>query len=262
MASLRLAILLCLVVIAIVDSKLLLHRKATEQLRGTAIDISDLMATLRNGRLEPVDTDAGGPESIPANILPNDLWGIHDLVLAGYGAVFMTKGSEGASETQKAAYALAGMLPKVHPYEPCRKLTQQALANATSEESAVIAVADASWACLPAKFNEHSFDAAYTKDSLGNYDRANSARNPSVLDVSVLGACQRSAWPRTCSYWSSLHAMAFRADALNLGTEFMHAVVPLLASGSTFCAGCTLHFSALHDTVLSKSFMRDQAAGF
>jgi hypothetical protein len=117
----------------------------------------------------------------------------------------------------------------------------------------VVAAAKASWACLPGNFTEASFDAPYTEEAIDKRENQLSTRMPSVrLDAHVsLGACEGSKWPRTCSYWSSMHIMAHRADQLGLGGQFLGAVVPMLAAGATMCGGCTLHLRALHDPVLT-----------
>jgi hypothetical protein len=87
-------------------------------------------------------------------------------------------------------------------------------------------------------------------DKLGDPLGANAARDPKLKDTSILGACRKSGWHRTCSFWVSLHVMAYRADALGIGSRFFQSAVNVLASGATMCGGCTLHLQALHTDIL------------
>jgi len=188
----------------------------------------------------------------PANANANDLWAIHDLVLLGYRAPFMKPGSAGLQEVQASAVALADMLPRLHPYAPCRTQIGQALAGVPPGQQRVVRAAEAAWQCLPAQYTPASFDVAFTADGLDvRPGLAGEARDPKVLDPSVLGACAGTHWHRTCSYWVSMHAMAYRADALQLGQQFLHNVLTVLAGGATMCGGCTLHMRELHQPVLS-----------
>jgi len=114
----------------------------------------------------------------------------------------------------------------------------------------IVAAAKASWECLPGNFTEASFDTPYTEAAIDSAGYAFRAKMPKVLQR--LGACEGSQWPRTCSYWSSMHTLAHRADLLKLGSQFLEAIVPVLAGGATLCGGCTLHLRALHGPVLSK----------
>jgi len=93
--------------------------------------------------------------------------------------------------------------------------------------------------------------------ALDDEDLAHHARNPRPLDYSKLGACKGTKWPRTCSYWVSMHTMAYRADALHLSLKFLTALMPILASGATMCGGCTLHMQALHKPVLQPVVISD-----
>lgn len=193
--------------------------------------------------------------SAPANA--NDLWGIHDLLLMGYRAPFMKPGSAGLQEVQASAVELAGLLPQVHPHAPCRQRIHEAVAAAAGE-ARVVQAAQAAWDCLPAQFTPASFDIAFTAEGLdSNPGLAGDARNPKVLNPAVLGACAGTLWHRTCSYWVSLHAMAYRADALQLGPTFLHHALTVLAGGATMCGGCTLHLRVLHKPVLSASVISD-----
>jgi hypothetical protein len=221
------------------------------------------------GRASALEVTRAGP----SDIVPDDLWAIHDLLLAGYTAPFMKEGP-GKEEVRQSAQNLAKLLPQIHPHEPCRAQIGSALEgqaadrmrrgtagwadNAALEELAeresragVVAAAQASWACLPGNFTEASFDNPFTEEAIDKWDAQFATRMPSVRQK--LGACEGSKWPRTCSYWSSMHTMAHRADQLGLGGQLLGAVIPVLAAGATMCGGCTLHLRALHDTVLTEA---------
>lgn len=195
--------------------------------------------------------------AVLAAAVPNDLWAIHDLLLAGYAGVFMKPGSTGASQVQNAAAEFARLLPQLHPYEPCRSAIQHASFLATAGRGEVEAAADASWTCLPARFSADSFEKPFTADAIGNATKAAGAKMTRVLNTSHLGTCADSKWPRACSYWVAMHLMAFRADALSLGKEFFQSVIPLISGGATFCGGCTLHFRLLHNPVLTSEMLDD-----
>jgi len=201
------------------------------------------------------------PSALPAafgpEIKPDDLWAVHDLLLLGYKAPFMKEGSAGQREVRAKAEELASLLPKIHPFEPCR---QQIQAAYTGGRAGVIAASQASWACLPRKFSPAMFTAAFTPEGLDQptlTGLADKARNPKLLDTAGLSACAATEWPRTCSLWASIHSMAYRADALGLGTQFRDLVLAVLAGGATMCGGCTLHLRALHETVLSPAILSD-----
>lgn len=192
-----------------------------------------------------------------SSIVPNDLWAVHDLLLTGYGAVFMKKESHGMREAQVAALALAELLPDVHPHAPCRTQIAEAIEGSDDEMTRIVAAANAAWDCLPAKFSSASFSSAYEDHYIGNFEAAKATRMPRLHDPSVLGACKGTKWPRTCSMWASLHTMALRADALGLGQKLFQSTLPLLAAGATLCGGCTMHVRALHEGVLSPGIAND-----
>lgn len=176
----------------------------------------------------------------------------------------MKSNSPGQQEVRKSAEAFAAMLPEIHPTAACREAIKTALGDKSSDLIHLRRAADASLSCLPAKFRRESFsDFFNASDTSGDfYSEAFKARNPEVLDKEVLGACKTSLWPRACSYWSSLHLMAYRADLLNKGTQFLHAVVPLLAGGSVLCEGCSLHFRLLFQPLLSDDIANGYKSGF
>lgn len=199
-----------------------------------------------------------GARAGPSDIVPDDLWAIHDLLLAGYTAPFMKEG-RGRAEVRHSALQLARLLPQIHPHQPCRAQIGSALEGRApfqaepERRAGVVAAARASWACLPGNFTEASFDTPYTEKAIDSIKEAQWARMPSVKQR--LGACDGSQWPRTCSYWSAIHTMAHRADQLELGGQFLGAVIPLMAGGATLCGGCTLHLRALHDPVLTEALV-------
>lgn len=196
------------------------------------------------------------PNVGPANA--NDLWGIHDLILLGFRAPFMQPGSAGLQEVQASVGELILMLPQVHPHPPCRQLMTTVVAGTAPGHDRVIQAAQAAWDCLPAKYTPASFSVAFTPDGLdAGSELAGDARDPAVLDPTVLGACATTQWHRTCSYWVSLHAMAYRADGLRMGPRFLYNVINILAGGATMCGGCTLHLRALHKPVLSSYVVND-----
>jgi len=188
----------------------------------------------------------------PLSERANDLWALHDLLLIGYHGVFLAPHSPAKREVRDHATSLAKLLPSVHPLKLCRNVIAQVIGK--SEKPNISTVAEAAWACLPAKFSAADFDQAFLKET----DTA-AAKMPHPKEPEILGACKGSGWPRTCSYWVALHLMAFRADGLQLGAEFLHAVVPLLAGGALVCNGCTQHLMALHRPVLSESMLRDRS---
>jgi hypothetical protein len=218
-------------------------------------------------------TDAGAQRSKGLEaIVPDDFWALRDLLLTGYGAVFMKRGSEGQEEVKRATVDLVEMLPDIHPHPPCRTQirteVEAARAGAASSgwKAGMAAVAQAAWQCLPGHWSEEAFVDSLPKNLLddedGLYLRAFDARMPALKDESNLGACRGSQWPRACSYWATLHAMAYRADALQMGGRFLQAIVPILAGGATLCGGCTLHCAALHEPVLKPAVLQDRATFF
>lgn len=174
----------------------------------------------------------------------------------------MQPNSTGQEEVQKSVEAFAAMLPEIHPRAACRQAIKSALGGDSSGLKRLRQAADASLSCLPAKFEKDDFSDFFNADDpSGNfYEEAREARNPEVLDTDALGVCKESLWSRTCSYWSALHLMALRADLLNKGTQFLRAVIPLLAGGALLCEGCSLHFRLLYEPLISDSiawFYRD-----
>jgi len=200
----------------------------------------------------------------PGNIQPNDLWAIHDMLLVGYHAVFMKPDTAGFKEVQRASVELAKMLPELHPVEACRKQIETAISG-QDENMQVLHAAEASWSCLPAKFTEKNFTSAFVglHESHEAKEAARHTKMPQLQpDDHVLGACKDSKWPRTCSYWSSMHLLSYRADRKGKGQQFLAAIVPLIAGGMTLCQGCTMHFRVLNAPALSDAFRTDGNSGF
>jgi len=198
-----------------------------------------------------------------SGVMPNDFWAVHDLLLLGYDAYFMKEGSEGKLQVQQSALELAGLMQDLHPHAPCRQQIGAAFGAAgglAGGASAIIAAAAASWACLPAHYDKLTVKTPFLPELLGTSMRAQKTRMSAPLDLNTLGACRDSAWPRTCSFWVSMHAMAYRADALGVSTRFLQAVLPVLAGGVTMCGGCTLHLHLLHRPVLPATVLRDLGA--
>jgi hypothetical protein len=196
----------------------------------------------------------------------NDLWGIHDLLLAGYATPFMKAGSNGQNDIRKNVVEFMHMLPEIHPHAECREKIKAALNDKPSksglnaEASLIVAAADASWDCLPTKFTRQSFnDTIATADILNNASNAYDARFPALTAdaENSLSTCKGSLWPRTCSFWVSLHAMALRADLHGKGPQFLKSTLSLLAGGATMCGGCTMHFRMLNKEALDKSIFDD-----
>jgi len=229
------------------------------------IKVGDV-ATVARGitRAEQGRARAGGSLEIPGvgDFAHNDLWAIHDLLLAGYSALFLKKESPARVELQNKSLALAELLPSLHPYGPCRASIASALEAGGAALERLVSAARASWECLPGRFSEASFDHPFTPDMIGDSLAASEARMTIPKNKALFAVCQGSQWPRTCSYWVALHTMALRADWLGKSREFLGAVVPLLAGGATLCGGCTRHMRLLHEPVLSPLVSSDYGSDF
>mmetsp|Transcript_68301 Transcript_68301/g.125499 ORF Transcript_68301/g.125499 Transcript_68301/m.125499 type:complete len:330 (+) Transcript_68301:132-1121(+) len=190
------------------------------------------------------------------NISANDLWAIHDLLLVGYSAAFMIPQSGGYWEVRDSSVELASLLEDLHPYEACRTMISQELKQDYDSKTKVVAVANASWSCLPANFNRTFFERPFVPEYLHDkHVGIYAGRFPTLRKpyTDLLGSCYNSPWPRTCSYWTALHLMAYRADALMLTKRFLRVVTSLVVGGATMCGGCTLHYRVLHAKLLSKN---------
>eukprot|EP00928_Gymnodinium_smaydae_P028345 TRINITY_DN21631_c0_g1_i2.p2 TRINITY_DN21631_c0_g1~~TRINITY_DN21631_c0_g1_i2.p2 ORF type:complete len:316 (+),score=43.80 TRINITY_DN21631_c0_g1_i2:91-948(+) len=202
-----------------------------------------------------------GPDGGLAEVVPNDLHALHDMLLVGYSGVFMRKQtSRGAALVRDAAWRLGASLAELHPVSRCREQLA-AVPDASGTEDAALdyvsRLASVAWACLPAAFSAGKFDSAFSRDAVRNTTLQKSARNPTVLSREPLGACRMSLWDRTCSYWTSLHLLAARAEMRGRGVDFLQQAITVLAGGATMCKGCQRHFHALHDPFLPTDVVRD-----
>lgn len=191
----------------------------------------------------------------------DDLWAIHDLLLAGYAGIFMKPDSAGLLEAQTASKKLAALLPAIHPLERCRTRFAEILGGTAGSPLLTevtndmhMDVASESWRCLA--LAEEEFEDPFLPSAIGNFE-AYKAAKMTVPKRALNGVCGQSAWPRTCSYWVSMHLLAARADLLQLGHQLLDALVPILAGGATFCGGCTKHFRALTQPMLSPALVQD-----
>eukprot|EP00928_Gymnodinium_smaydae_P081283 TRINITY_DN64830_c0_g1_i1.p1 TRINITY_DN64830_c0_g1~~TRINITY_DN64830_c0_g1_i1.p1 ORF type:complete len:307 (+),score=40.99 TRINITY_DN64830_c0_g1_i1:35-922(+) len=226
-----------------------------------------------------------------SDIQENDLWGIRDMLLMGYGAVFMKPNSTGMEEVRKAVISLMDHLPLFHPVKKCReaidgvntkyackdnepKLRGASTASALSMR--VKDVAEASWKCLEGHptLGPFSKDFFLTTDAHGalreaivdekSTDQTQSVegmygKNPTIKDDAkiALSACKTTKWDRACSYWSAFHTMAFRADLTGMGQTYLRIVLPIIAGGALGCGGCTMHFRLMNLYGLSKHMDED-----
>jgi len=190
-----------------------------------------------------------GARSTPKDITPLDLWAIHDLLVVGHkGPLVMPSSFAGHKMAESAALKLAELLPDIHPVAACR--------DAVAKADSVNTKAEASWACLG--LSAANFTAPYTSDSQPNSE----VDSTSPLFKAQQGACKDSLWPRACSYWSSAHAMAVRADMLNKGQEFLEAFIHIIAGGALYCTGCTDAFRLLNKHILPSGAYDEDIMGY
>ena len=188
---------------------------------------------------------------------PNDLYAMHDIVLTGYAAPFMKDGSVGRDEVREAVSSLTrDLLPILHPIKRCRDEIERVVTNREtlgSDLELVVQSADMLWSCLPAKFQRKDFKHPFTRESLLSSRAMLDSRHPVLLRRSAVQACRHSPWDRTCSYWSSIHSLALRAEQMlalqrqnTIGREKFEGVsfekfLPLLLTtmigGLTQCRG-------------------------
>eukprot|EP00929_Paragymnodinium_shiwhaense_P108601 TRINITY_DN74914_c0_g1_i1.p1 TRINITY_DN74914_c0_g1~~TRINITY_DN74914_c0_g1_i1.p1 ORF type:complete len:462 (-),score=89.03 TRINITY_DN74914_c0_g1_i1:215-1600(-) len=195
-----------------------------------------------------------GPE---LQVVPNDLWGIHDLLLVGYAAPFMKPGSEGQQKAREQAVMLAKKLKDWHPHAPCRAKIQRTINLAKDDKAVLVGVAQEALTCLPGKFTESFFRNAFTEEDLEDPKEAKEHRMPEPRLSDKFGVCRRTRWPRTCSLWASFHAMAYRADTLQEGSQLLQAISNLVAAGATQCGTCTKHFRLFQEPVVDAKIMAD-----
>lgn len=162
---------------------------------------------------------------------------------------------------QIASKKLAALLPAIHPLERCRERFAQILGGTAGSPVLTevtndmhINVTGEAWHCLA--LVEEDFKNPFLPNAIGNFE-AYKAAKMTVPKRTLNGLCGQSAWPRTCSYWVSMHLLAARADLLLLGHQLLDALIPILAGGATFCGGCTKHFRALTKPMLSPALVQD-----
>lgn len=182
---------------------------------------------------------------------PNDLWGVHDLLLIGWQAV-MLQDEALVLQAKGAVLDVARHLPALHPHADCRTRFAQIAGCSAGEvappigEAELRSMANASWACLPGAFTVDDFSISFGIEAQGN-----PALRPERSNQ--LGACSGSRWPRACSYWIAFHAMAARADMLldsQTKADWLVALSVVIRSGVTMCIGCTAHFQLLMQPML------------
>eukprot|EP00929_Paragymnodinium_shiwhaense_P059720 TRINITY_DN29895_c0_g1_i1.p1 TRINITY_DN29895_c0_g1~~TRINITY_DN29895_c0_g1_i1.p1 ORF type:complete len:328 (-),score=78.22 TRINITY_DN29895_c0_g1_i1:742-1725(-) len=208
--------------------------------------------------------ESAEPGPNPWSITANDLWSIHDMILIGYDGVFMKRDSPGWLDVRASAVDLVEMLSELHPLQKCRDQLLRALQQPHHNTDKIAEAARVSLECLPGNFTPDDFSVLFDKSHLGNKSAAEAAKFPELSDeaVSRLGTCKTSRWPRACSYWSSMHLMAYRAEALSMGKRFLKSMVRLISGGALLCGGCTKHFRLLHKDLLGEGFMRDTCKDF
>jgi hypothetical protein len=185
----------------------------------------------------------------PEEITPLDLWAIHDLLIVGHKGPLVLPSSHASHEmVTSASEKLAEMLPHIHPVAACR--------DAVAEAESLTEKAQASWSCLG--LSSSNFTAPYIADSQPNSEVDRTAPN----FTEQLGACKDSLWPRACSYWSSAHAMAVRADMFQQGQEFLEAFIDIIAGGALYCTGCTDGFRLLNKHILPSGAYDEDIMGY
>jgi len=211
----------------------------------------------------PCRNSSAGPD--PWGIIANDLWGIHDLLLLGYEGVFMEKDTAGWREARDAAVELAKMMPALHPSARCREQLEAATKGIEHDEQQFVSqIAQAAIRCLPGNFSHKDFSVMFKAEDLGDASAAEAAKMPELREEARerLGACRTSRWPRACSYWSSFHLMAYRADALGVSKLFLQTMLRVISGGAVLCGGCTKHFRLLHKDALGETFLQGVGKDF
>jgi hypothetical protein len=193
-----------------------------------------------------------GRRAGPEEIKPLDLWAIHDLLVVGHKGPLVMPSSQASHEmVTSASEKLAEMLPIIHPVAACR--------DAVFKAESLTEKARASWSCLG--LSSSNFTAPYESDSQPNSEVDRTA--PNFTDPNRdLGACKTSHWPRACSYWSSAHAMAVRADVFQKGHEFLEAFIDIIAGGALYCTGCTDGFRLLNKHILPSGAYAEDIMGY
>lgn len=191
-------------------------------------------------------------------IRPNDLYGMHDILMTGYAAPFLREGSEGKKIVRRSAIALARQLTVLHPFAKCRDAVREVsytpqAAMESSQRAFISRVAEAAWSCLPASYTRADFEHPFVEHALTDTKDAIESRRPSLIRRSAAGTCRHSSWDRTCSVWASIHAASLEAEAqmafsranglppLHVGVDsvgnFLKTVLTLFFGGITQCRG-------------------------
>lgn len=201
-------------------------------------------------------TIMGGEERGSSLIIqPNDLYAMHDILLAGYAGVFMKNDTLGKALVQASAWNLTSHLNTLHPYEPCRTRLL-ALPPQSTQIRTVAAAANVLWECLPYHFSTQAFvgGVAFNASTVSNRNLQDAARNPQLkaIPCHALGSCMDSGWTRTCSYWAAIHAMALRSEVPDVSdttsvlsdssdstdkATFLRSLLVTIAGGITQCRG-------------------------
>lgn len=186
---------------------------------------------------------------------PNDMYGLHDIVLTGYVAPFMKDRSGGMEIVRDSTASLVrDFLPVLHPIKKCRDEMIKIVTNSAtfgSDHELIERSADLMWSCLPARFDQNDFDHPFTSSTLLNKRDVLDARNPILRRRSAVHACRDSHWDRTCSFWISIHSLALRAEQMlalqrknlmkrmtSLKLEsFLSLLLTTMAGGLTQCRG-------------------------
>lgn len=223
-----------------------------------------------------------GSSDSPKHINNYDLWGIHDLLIAGYacpGCKALVSQSNVEQEVRNAALEFAQLLTKVHPIQDCRTAIQTAISSvAPGEEKGEVlidSVAAVTWSCLDSSATCDSSSWFCSVGDFLNYGATmdkfpaglEKAPLPPPFAVGKTVACsnkhkQNTHWNRACSYWASLHAMAFRADVIAQETprvgiqarfSLLKTLAPMIAGGALLCEGCTRHYILVWKDFLASS---------
>jgi hypothetical protein len=191
-----------------------------------------------------------GPEcQTTAGITNLDMWAIRDLIIVGYKGPMVARTSSASLEmVHNAAKDLALLMPEIHPVPACRSAASMVTTQQPPAEY-VKAMAQVTWSCLG--LGVSNFTKPFVDETQANKDVDWSAPN------FVVGACQGSGWPRACSYWTSIHAMASRADAIGKGSELFQAVVHIFSGGALFCGGCTMKFRHFNSAFLTPDVIKE-----
>lgn len=191
----------------------------------------------------------------PSNINKFDLWGIHDMLLAGYACVACKGDVDSAEIVQKATVDFAKLLPSLHPHEACRRSIKEVVdGNPQGGSSLVNRVAEKSWECLDPslkckskewfcsveeaksrRLRDFGADLSRRLGSLEDYKGF--AHVPAGVETK-LGACVQgieTLWPRACSYWAVIHTLGLRADATKSKLQLLTSLVPIIAGGALLC---------------------------